>query len=84
MLGAVPIVIPATNYYNPFGPVGSPNRIAGSNAPAGGLAISLTGYRPVDAGPRRTEVINMSTRTLLGRPLAPCSPISWSGMRMRA
>ena len=29
MLGAVPIVIPASNYYNPFGPVGSPNRLAG-------------------------------------------------------
>ena len=66
MLGAVPVVIPATNYFNPFGPVGSPNRIAGSNAPAGGLAISLTGYRPVDAGPRRTEVINLSSRVLLG------------------
>ncbi|HOY77494.1 MAG TPA: TonB-dependent receptor [Hyphomonadaceae bacterium] len=66
MLGAVPIVIPATNYYNPFGPVGSPNRLAVTNAPAGGLAISLVGYRPVDAGARKTEVENASGRALLG------------------
>ncbi len=66
MLGAVPIVIPATNYYNPFGPVGSPNRLANTNAPAGGLAISLVGYRPVDAGPRSFEVENLSTRVLAG------------------
>jgi outer membrane receptor protein involved in Fe transport len=66
MLGAVPIVIPATNYYNPFGPVGSPNRLAGTNAPAGGLAISLVGYRPVDAGARKTRVENQSGRALLG------------------
>lgn len=66
MLSAVPIVIPATNYYNPFGPVGSPNRLANTNAPAGGLAISLVGYRPVDAGARKTEVENTSGRALLG------------------
>jgi iron complex outermembrane recepter protein len=66
LLGAVPIVIPATNYWNPFGPVGSPNRIAGSNAPAGGLAITLNGYRPVDAGASRFEVENLSTRMLAG------------------
>ncbi len=67
MLGAVPIVVPATNYYNPFGPVGSPNRFAVTNAPAGGLALTLgvptgTAYRPIDAGPRRTEVENLTTR----------------------
>lgn len=72
MLGAVPIVIPASNYYNPFGPVGSPNRLAVTNAPAGGLDLvlgSLTGtaaYRPIDAGPRRTEVENLSSRVLAG------------------
>jgi outer membrane receptor protein involved in Fe transport len=72
MLGAVPIVVPASNFYNPFGPVGSPNRLANTNAPAGGLDLvlgSLTGtaaYRPIDAGPRKTEVTNMSTRVLAG------------------
>lgn len=72
MLGAAPIVIPASNYYNPFGPVGSPNRLPVTNAPAGGLDLvlgSLTGtaaYRPIDAGPRKTEVQNLSTRALVG------------------
>ncbi|HVY87694.1 MAG TPA: TonB-dependent receptor plug domain-containing protein, partial [Hyphomonadaceae bacterium] len=72
MLGAVPIVIPASNFYNPFGPVGSPNRLAVTNAPAQGLDLvlgSLTGtsaYRPIDAGPRRTEVENLSSRFLAG------------------
>ena len=43
-----------------------------TNAPAGGLDLvlgSLTGtaaYRPIDAGPRKTEVMNMSTRVLAG------------------
>jgi iron complex outermembrane receptor protein len=72
MLGAVPIVIPASNFYNPFGPVGSPNRLPVTNAPVGGLDLvlgSLTGtaaYRPIDAGPRKTEVENLSTRALVG------------------
>ncbi len=72
MLGAVPIVIPASNYYNPFGPVGSANRLPVTNAPTGGLDLvlgSLTGtaaYRPIDAGPRKTEVENLSTRALVG------------------
>jgi outer membrane receptor protein involved in Fe transport len=70
MLGAVPIVIPSTNYYNPFGPVGSPNRLAGYTGPALDLVLgSLTGtsaYRTIDAGPRKTEVENMSTRLLAG------------------
>jgi outer membrane receptor protein involved in Fe transport len=66
MLGAVPIVVPASNYWNPFGPVGSPNRLAGSNAPAGGLDISLIAYRPSDAGNRKTEVQNLATRLVAG------------------
>jgi len=70
MLGAVPIVVPSTNYYNPFGPVGSPNRLPGYTGPALDLVLgSLTGtaaYRPIDAGPRKTEVENLSTRLLAG------------------
>jgi outer membrane receptor protein involved in Fe transport len=66
MLAAVPIVIPASNYWNPFGPVGSPNRLANTNAPAQGLDISLTAYRPIDAGPRKTQVENLTTRVLAG------------------
>ncbi|MDP3740269.1 MAG: TonB-dependent receptor [Hyphomonadaceae bacterium] len=70
MLGAVPVVIPASNYYNPFGPVGSPNRLAGYTGSGLDLVLgSLTGtaaYRPIDAGPRKTEVENLSSRALIG------------------
>jgi outer membrane receptor protein involved in Fe transport len=70
LLGSVPIVIPASNFYNPFGPAGSPNRLPGYTGPGLDLVLgSLTGtsaYRPVDAGPRRTEVENLSGRALLG------------------
>ena len=70
MLGAVPIVVPSTNYYNPFGVVGSPNRLAGyTGAPLDLVLGSLTNtsaYRPIDAGPRKTEVENLSSRILAG------------------
>jgi iron complex outermembrane recepter protein len=72
MLGAAPIVIPSTNYYNPFGAVGSPNRLPGYTGPALDLYLGsapgagTAAYRPVDAGPRKTEVENLSTRALVG------------------
>ena len=70
MLGAVPIVVPSTNYYNPFGAVGNPNRLAGyAGAPLDLVLGSLTGtaaYRPIDAGPRKTEVENLTSRVLAG------------------
>lgn len=72
MLGAVPIVIPSTNYYNPFGAVGSPNRLAGYAGPALDLYLGsapgagTAAYRPIDVGPRKTEVENISTRVLAG------------------
>lgn len=70
MLGAVPIVVPASNYYNPFGNAGSPNRLPGYAGPGLDLVLgSLTGtaaYRTIDAGPRKTEVENLATRVLAG------------------
>lgn len=70
MLGAVPIVVPASNYWNPFGLATSPNRLLGYTGPALDLVLgSLTGtsaYRTIDAGPRKTEVENLSTRVLAG------------------
>jgi hypothetical protein len=64
MLGAVPIVIPATNYYNPFGPTGSPNRLAGTNAPAGGLG-DFAGR----LSPRRC----WRAQDARGEPVGPCA-----------
>lgn len=61
------IWIPATNYYNPFGPVGSPNRIPGlTNVPDQGLPVLLTNYRYVDAGPQTVHVTGEQLRALLG------------------
>ena len=66
------ITIPATNYYNPFGPVtlngvANPNRLAGlTGVPTEGLALRITSYRPVDTGPRTFTVTDDSFRTLLG------------------
>ena len=54
-LAAAPIVVPASNYWNPFGalylPNGqlNPNRLPGINAPASGLALRITSFRPTDA-----------------------------------
>ncbi|MEZ5955723.1 MAG: TonB-dependent receptor [Hyphomonadaceae bacterium] len=49
------LIVPATNYWNPFGAVGSPNRLPGLNAadvPAQGLDVLLQNWRPTDLGPR--------------------------------
>jgi outer membrane receptor protein involved in Fe transport len=41
--------VAADNYYNPFGPIGSPNRlpdsVIGTGVPAGGLALQIDNYR---------------------------------------
>lgn len=61
------IWIPASNYYNPFGPVGSPNRIPGlTNVPDEGLPVRMTNYRFVDAGPQTVHVTGEQLRALLG------------------
>jgi outer membrane receptor protein involved in Fe transport len=66
------ITIPATSYYNPFGAttlngVANPNRLPGlTGVPAGGLALTITNYRPVDAGPRTFVVTDDMVRGLAG------------------
>lgn len=67
------IVIPASNYWNPFGPVtfangvANPNRIPGlTNVPAAGLPVRLTTYRFVDAGNQFVDVTNWQARGLIG------------------
>jgi iron complex outermembrane recepter protein len=53
-LGSAAIVVPKTNYYNPFGamylPDGSlnPNRLAGIDAPEEGLDVRMVSYRATD------------------------------------
>jgi outer membrane receptor protein involved in Fe transport len=65
-LSSGPLVIPANSYYNPFGPVGSPNRRPGIDAPAQGLAVTLSSYNFADTGPNLVEVLNTQYRLLGG------------------
>lgn len=66
------ISIPATNFYNPFGAatingVANPNRLANlTGVPTTGLALRITTYRPVDAGPRTFVVTDDMVRGLAG------------------
>lgn len=60
------IIVPAASYWNPFGPVGSPNRLANIDAPAEGLDIVIEGYRPLEMGPRLIEVDQTLWRVLGG------------------
>lgn len=71
-LSSGPLVIPASNYWNPFGPVtfangqANPNRLAGINAPASGLAVTLSSYNFSDVGPNVVDVKNTQYRLLGG------------------
>ena len=65
--------IPASNYYNPFGPVtfangsANPNRLPNLvNVPASGLAVRLGNYRFVDTGFQNVTVKNYQARALGG------------------
>lgn len=65
--------IPASNYWNPFGPVtfsdGSvnPNRLPNlTNVPAEGLPVRLGNYRFVDTGFQHVTVNNYQSRVLAG------------------
>lgn len=61
------LIVPANGFYNPFGPVGSPNRIPGVvGVPTTGVPLELLDYRPIDAGPLLVNVKNETTRFLGG------------------
>ncbi len=66
MTTAQGITVPGSNYWNPFGATGSPNRLSGVNAPAGGLNLTMTGYAFADAGPQSIDVENSQYRVLAG------------------
>jgi len=69
----VAIGVPASNYFNPFGPVtfangtANPNRLPNlTNVPVAGRAVTFTNYRFNDLGPNKVEVENYQTRFLAG------------------
>jgi outer membrane receptor protein involved in Fe transport len=71
-LSSAQISIPASNFYNPFGPtvlngVPNPNRLPNLvNVPAAGLPLTIVNYRPVDTGPRTFTVTDDMYRLLGG------------------
>ena len=69
----VAIGVPASNYYNPFGPVTfangttNPNRLPNlTNVPAGGLPVTFATYRFNDLGPDPVDVDSYQDRFLAG------------------
>ena len=70
-LTSLPLTIPASNYYNPFGPTVfangqvNPNRLPGLSAPAAGLPVVLRSYTFVDVGPNEVDV-NLTQSRFLG------------------
>lgn len=71
-ISSAQISIPASNFYNPFGPTTingapNPNRLPNLvNVPAAGLSLTILNYRPVDTGPRTFTVTDDLYRLLGG------------------
>src|SRR5215217_5406511 len=66
-LGAQRLIIPITGYWNPFGPVGSPNRLPGLTGVANaGVPLEIQDYRVSDAGYQSFEVEQVVERYLVG------------------
>lgn len=71
-LSSLPLTIPASNYWNPFGPTvfangqANPNRLPGITAPASGLAVTLRTYSFADVGQNVVDVDLTQTRFLTG------------------
>ena len=71
-LTSLPLTIPASNFYNPFGPTvfangqANPNRLPNLSVPAAGVAVTLRAYAFVDAGPTVVDVDLTQTRFLSG------------------
>ena len=68
-LANIPITVAANAYWNPLGPIGSPNRLPGldpSVVPATGLPIQIASLSYVDVGSRKVDVTNYQYRFLGG------------------
>lgn len=66
LLSAVPVGIARTAYWNPFGPVGSPNRLPGTTIASGGADVIMERMRFVDVGARDVSVNKDSYRLVAG------------------
>ena len=63
-IAALPVVVPASNYWNPFGAAGSPNRLDGLDIGPDGLPVTISSYR--FERPTRIQVENEQVRALAG------------------
>ncbi|WP_375290131.1 TonB-dependent receptor domain-containing protein [Qipengyuania sp.] len=66
ILSAVPVGISRNAYWNPFGPVGSPNRLPDTTIANGGADVIMERYRFVDAGNRVVSVDKDTYRFVTG------------------
>ncbi len=66
ILSAVPVGISKDAYWNPFGPVGSPNRLPGTTIANSGVDVIMERYRFVDVGNREISVDKDSYRLVGG------------------
>jgi outer membrane receptor protein involved in Fe transport len=63
------LIVPKTNYWNPFGPVGSPNRLPNLNVadvPAEGRDVLIQNWRPTDLGVRFISTESTTYRLMAG------------------
>lgn len=66
------LTVPATNFYNPFGPLllpngqPNPNRLPGTNVPNAGLPVTIRNYTLADTGSTRIDIYNDQYRLLGG------------------
>ncbi len=66
LLSAVPVGISRNAFWNPFGPVGSPNRLPGTTIAASGVDVIMERMRFIDVGARDVEVTKDSYRIVTG------------------
>ena len=70
--GSTTVTVPASNYWNPFGPVTfangmtNPNRLPNLNIPAAGVPVAITSYLFGDTGPYVVRDNAHQARILLG------------------
>lgn len=63
------LIVPASNYWNPFGAIGSPNRLPNLNTtdvPAAGRDVLIEDWRPTELGPRFISTETETFRVLAG------------------
>ena len=71
-ISSISMTVPASNYWNPFGPVTfadgtvNPNRLAGIDAPAEGLPVTISRLRFSDLGATNVRVTAEQYRLLTG------------------